>query len=163
MRYFSSTPSHQVTGPGKPNVHKGMLRLIFSVSGQWTDWTDWSPCNVVPLDRTRKFSNRTRTCVCNNCNNYCIGKDIERKICSCAVGYIWGENKLLPCKPCLQVRPAVGNQGMKINLSALDKFRMSSLDKDLNYFSSETALSVGCSVDDNIVIFPFVKRSAGNS
>ena len=74
----------------------------FSVYGHWTSWEDWSTCKVFPIDRSRKFSTRTRKCECNNCNNYCVGKDIERKICSCADGYLMGENEWLPCikKPC---------------------------------------------------------------
>ena len=79
------------------------LKFVFSVYGHWTKWEEWSTCKVFPIDRTRKFSTRTRTCECNNCNNYCVGKDLERKICSCADGYIMGENEWLPCikKPTL--------------------------------------------------------------
>ena len=94
---------------------------FLSVIGHWTGWTNWSNCTVFPIDRSRKFSNRTRTCVCNNCNNYCIGKDFERKICSCADGYRMGENEWLPCikASCLQLQPVVGQQGKQFKFVEL--------------------------------------------
>ena len=77
--------------------------LRFLVSGHWEDWESWDDCKVFPIDRTRKFSHRTRVCHCDvsrNCKNNCVGKAKERKICSCADGYIpEGDNELMPCKP----------------------------------------------------------------
>ena len=87
--------------------------------GHWTNWENWSDCAVFPIDRSRKFSNRTRTCECNNCNNYCIGKNLERKICSCADGYRMGENEWLPCERCFQFLPLADNQGYKLSISLI--------------------------------------------
>ena len=95
------------------NFEKSYPMSDFSVYGRWTEWENWETCKIFPIDRSRKFSTRTRTCVCDNCNNYCVGKDTERKICSCAPGYRMSENEWLPCiqNPCSELQPVADGQG----------------------------------------------------
>lgn len=118
MRSLTSSPNQQVTKiDRKWSVSKlemiSLFYVLLSVSGHWKSWEAWSDCKVFPIDRSRKFSIRSRVCECDNCNRYCIGKHKERKICSCAYGYSIGENALLPCNPCTHVQSVGTNKGLK--------------------------------------------------
>ena len=57
-------------------------KLLFLVSGEWSDWEDWSTCSLTCGNGTRYRTRRCDDPEPTNGGMECVGNNIQEEICN---------------------------------------------------------------------------------